>query len=255
MNNRLSWGHESLALEFQWSPEHTPWLSRVSGIDGAGVALGEGLPLVDILTVDDGHEPASDRLVHTGIGRSLRYASHHDWNAGGVHYLELELLDAEHGVSAVLSLSSPAGCSAFRSRVVVTNVSAVHTVVARSVTTWSTYLGGSSESIADWDLVRGKSDWLAEGRWSTEPVASLLPELGAELTGHNPRGSYSVISQGAWSTGKNLPVASLVSRSRKFAWAWEIEHNGAWRWEVGSDNSDAFFALSGPTDTDRKSVV
>lgn len=29
-------------------------------------------------------------------------------------------------------------------------------------------------------------------------------------------------------------------------WAFQIEHNGAWRWEIGQDREDGYFALSGP---------
>ncbi len=33
-------------------------------------------------------------------------------------------------------------------------------------------------------------------------------------------------------------------------WLWQIEHNGAWRWEIGEDTDGAYVALPGPTDTD-----
>lgn len=30
-------------------------------------------------------------------------------------------------------------------------------------------------------------------------------------------------------------------------WAWQIEHNGPWRWEIGDGLRDGYVALSGPT--------
>ena len=34
------------------------------------------------------------------------------------------------------------------------------------------------------------------------------------------------------------------------AWAFQAEHNGAWRWEIGDNTSDGYFAVSGPTAVD-----
>ena len=251
MSDLFSWGHDALALEFSWSADSAPALASVRGAGNATIELPRGLPLVDILTADHGHALASARLVHTSIGEALRYVSHDSTVSDEETQLVLTLADPTGSVIVSLELASPLGVAAFTSMVRVRNTSN-RPVVLRQVTSWSAYFGhtvGGASTFDNWDLVHGSSDWLGEGRWSTDHLRGLqFPEIAADLTGHNPRGELAYVSSGTWSTGKYLPVAMLVSPTDKFAWGWEIEHNGAWRWEIGEDTADGYFSVSGPTD-------
>ena len=77
-------------------------------------------------------------------------------------------------------------------------------------------------------------------------------------------------STGTWSSGRYLPAGAVVNRRTGHAWAWQIEHNGGWHWEVGECArraagpvpapqgrhapqgavSGAYLALLGPTDAE-----
>ena len=251
MYDQLTWGHEALQLRFEWSADRGPSLSGVAGRDGVIHAITAGLPLVDVLTVGDGHSAASSRLVHTVVGDDLRYDGHRAWRERGVHSLELHLAHAPSGLEVFLLLTSHDGASAFSAQARVVNTGSAPQVLL-SVASFETYLGTQDGAVHDWMLTRGTSHWLAEGRWSASSLSELLPDVAAGLTNHNPRGAWSVSSRGAWSTGADLPVAVASSASSALAWAWEIQHNGGWRWEIGADNADYYFAVSGPTDQDHQ---
>lgn len=253
MSNRLTWGHSSLQLDFEWAENRAPWIRSVSGRAATPHFMGQGLALVDVLTVGDGHASASSRLIRTVVGDELRYERHVALEDGEQRSLELHLVAPKRQLRVVLELISTDGIAAFSSRVRVSNQGSADQVL-RSVTSFSAYFGDSVENTraGDWNLIHGQSDWLAEGRWQTEAVRDLIPEISAELTGHNPRGKFAVSSHGGWSTSGGQPVAVLSSPSGHFAWAWEIQHNGGWRWEIGDDNEDTYFATSGPTDEDHQ---
>ncbi|WP_035702065.1 glycoside hydrolase family 36 protein, partial [Glycomyces tenuis] len=90
-----------------------------------------------------------------------------------------------------------------------------------------------------------------EGRWTRLPLRGPdFPELAEDLTGQNPRGAWAVTSDGTWSTGRHLPVGGVESAKTGLALLWQIEHNGAWRWEIGEDTGGGYVGLSGPTDAD-----
>jgi alpha-galactosidase len=207
--------------------------------------------MVEVLAAHAGHTPASDRLVHTAIGESLRYISHRESRVGSRSILTLELESKLHGVAAQQVIELDDAAAAIRSSVSVRNT-AGEALVLQSVTSWSAAIGSTTgaDPIGDWTLTSGTSDWLAEGRWQTQPLRALFPQLAEELTGHNPRGSHSATSAGTWSTGRALPVGFVASTGLALAWAWQVEHNGAWRWELGQDTPGAYLALSGPTESD-----
>ena len=55
-------------------------------------------------------------------------------------------------------------------------------------------------------------------------------------------------------------MGAVINRRTGAAWAWQIEHNGAWHWQVGeftppcaaSDGGQAYLALLGPTDAEHQ---
>ena len=99
----------------------------------------------------------------------------------------------------------------------------------------------------EWVLTEGHFDWLGEGRWQERKLDDFFPMLQQEMTGHDPRGEHAVVSTGAWSTGSMAPLAFLENKDAGAVWAFQVEHNGAWRWEVGNNTVDGYFAVSGPT--------
>jgi alpha-galactosidase len=252
VTQRLTWGNSALELSFEWGVDLAVCLVGVR-TKTTEAALGHDLPFAELVTARRGHTVASDRLVHTSIGEALRYVSHTTSMANGWTRLVIEQQDAASGLKVEIQLGVPDGIPAVRSTVRVTNMSGIP-VVLRSIASFATRLGALSTGSADfgaWQLVSGKSDWLGEGRWQTRSLrGDDFPVLGQQLTGHDLRGQHAVVSTGTWSSGKNLPVGALVRKDVPLAWAWQIEHNGPWRWEVGEDSVDGYLALSGPTEGD-----
>ncbi|GAA4491689.1 glycoside hydrolase family 36 protein [Microbacterium panaciterrae] len=252
MTDRLSWGNGTLTIELEWSADSAPRIAAVRS-EGTSLTMPAGLPLVDVLAVSHGHSLASDRLVHTVIGHESRYAGHDQRSTATGVELRIRLAHEDTGLEIELLLQLLHGLSVLRSSASVVN-RGDGAVVLRSVPALALYLGGDNESsIRDWELHHALSDWLGEGRWLAEPFDGVrFPRLEQHLTNHNPRGEFRVISTGTWSTGKHLPVAAVGSRRLGAAWAWQVEHNGAWRWEIGEDTAGGYVALSGPTDTDHQ---
>jgi len=252
MTDRLSWGTEKLTVEIEWSADSAPRIAAVEH-DGLRLDMPTGLPLVDVLAVNQGHSLASDRLVHTAIGHDLRYAGHDEAATATGSALRVRLDHVQTGLRIELLLELTDGLSVLRSSATVLN-DGHEPVVLRSIPSLALYLGGNGRSsIREWEVYHALSDWLGEGRWVREPLNGVrFPRLEQQLTNHNPRGEFSVISSGTWSTGKHLPVAAVRSTRLGAAWAWQIEHNGAWRWELGEDTASGYLALSGPTDTDHQ---
>lgn len=246
----LRWGNDRAAFSFQWS-EGAPVSCVSVAVDGGEEVLLHVVPVVEVLTASSGHLPASGRLAHTEVGANLRYVDHEETSHDGLRTLTVRQRYEDLEVSLVLQACD--GVAAIRAAVTVTNTGASRTVL-RSVSSWSsgfTVDGLGDDPLAGWERVTAVSDWLGEGRWTTEAMrgAEFVP-LAAELTGSNPRGALVATSDGTWSTGHHLPTGLLTSATPAIAWMWQIEQNGAWRWEIGEDNGGAYITLAGPTDAD-----
>ncbi|ARC58203.1 Alpha-galactosidase [Frondihabitans sp. 762G35] len=248
-----TWGHPGLTLTFDLRAGAAPTLTSVWSESTGLHEIAAGLPLMDVLVVDAGHALANTRLVHTAVGEDLVYVSHDTRDDESGVTLAIIADDPSRHLRVTMTLTSPWGAPAFTSRVRVENTGSEKSVVLQQVATWAAYAGRSPErgsEASDWVLTRGYSDWLAEGRWTGEALDALrMPDTASWLTGHNGRGAEVFASEGSWSTGKHIPVAILSSASHGFAWAWEVQHNGGWRFEVGRDIADVYFAVSGPTDS------
>jgi alpha-galactosidase len=114
--------------------------------------------------------------------------------------------------------------------------------------------------VDDLDVLWAENDWLAEGRWQQRALRDALPDLNRSVHGADPRGRFGLTSLGSWSSGAYLPMGAVINRRTGAAWAWQIEHNGAWHWQVGeftppraaSDGGQAYLALLGPTDAEHQ---
>ncbi|WP_062311407.1 glycoside hydrolase family 36 protein [Demequina rhizosphaerae] len=251
MTERLRWGSDDLTLTLEWDESSAPRIAEVAA-DGVVVTMPAGLPLVDPITVGAGHVPASGRLVHGQLGRDARVVSASESEQDGRRELRIVSRHEEAGLELVTTFEAW-DAAAVRVTTTVTNRGErVHRL--RSLPTFSLYAGATGDVDASeepWRLHHARSEWLAEGRWTSDPVpGDRFPGIAEELTGHNPRADEAVASSGTWSTGRALPMGLLVSEATGATWAWQIEHQGEWRWEVNRDTAGPYLATSGPTDAD-----
>lgn len=250
----FSWGNDCLTLYFQWSDDAAVSMARlVAG--GTDIRFAHNLPLVEILTAGTGHWIANDRLTSTTVGRDMRYVSHavdgpvRGSTDCGLSRLAIVMENPQAHLRSTMTFELPQHTAMFRTCVMVENMGD-DPITLESVTSWTSEFGAPEGRCADmgaWSVQEARYDWLGEGRWDVTPVRELLPRLSQQLTGHNPRGEYAVISTGTWSTGKNVPLGLVQSQDFAVTWLFQIEHNGAWRWEIGDDTSDGYMALSDPT--------
>ncbi|WP_158276246.1 alpha-galactosidase [Bifidobacterium callitrichidarum] len=171
----------------------------------------------------------------------------------GKYRLTVYLTDPESHVNVEAHYETFTGSSTFRSYMTVTNAAtADDTIVLESVTSWTAGFGApnAETDINAWDVLECDNEWLGEGRWKRTHVTDYVPEMHENLIGHNQRYSHTVVSTGTWSTGSGAPMGVLESNQLKLVWLFQIEHNGAWRWEIGKNGDDGYLALSGPTNND-----
>ncbi|KFI64212.1 glycoside hydrolase family 36 protein [Bifidobacterium cuniculi] len=244
----LQWGNDLLALTLGWD-DATP--VHLTHIRSAAVSLHftRNIPIVEIMTARHGHWEASDRLIHTTLGASMRVISSRQWQENGSRFLNVMQESIQDGVQATLQLELPDGCVMFRSTVEIRNTG-TEVLSLESVTSWATLLGspdGMSPDPGAWNIAQCRQEWLSEGRWGTKNLRELFPVISQGLTGHDPRSKHAVVSTGTWSTGNYLPMTLFISKYLGAAWFMQIEHNGAWRWETGDCTRDAYMATSGPT--------
>jgi alpha-galactosidase len=103
------------------------------------------------------------------------------------------------------------------------------------------------------DVVCADSDWVAESRWRRVPLRETgLVDIDPEVHHHPSRSRFAVTSRSSWSTGERLPTGAIVAGDDTWALGWQIEHNGAWHWEIGERRVGAYLALFGPTDTEHQ---
>lgn len=251
MVQSFQWGNDRLTLCFEVDDQGAASLAEARSVSATAV-MGRRLPLVEIMAAGTGHWIADDRLIHTALGAELRYAGHETRRDESLKANVLTVRLASKSLSAAVVLTLLDDAAMVRSEVTVTN-DGKEPVTLESVTSLLFSFGApeSADSrLEGWNLIEGDYDWLGEGRWKTRAVRDLLPQLSQHLTSVDPRGEHRVVSTGTWSTGRHATAAVLENRDFGLAWFFQVEHNGAWRWEIGDNTSDGYAAVSGPTAVD-----
>ncbi|GAA3595175.1 alpha-galactosidase [Nonomuraea rosea] len=251
MNTSVVWGHPNLRVVLDVSPDGPVGVRSVT-CGGSGAAKHRpraAQPLVELLLPGAGRARASHRFSRTAAGERLVYRGCDQRREGRWHVLRLDLHDAGSGLDAEVFFRSADGVAAFQAWTRVTN-RGQEPVLLLGVTSFAAAFAGSVDSA---DVVRAESEWLGESRWTREPLrAHAVPDLELPAHGQDGRGLLAVVSTGTWSTGSRLPTGGLIDRDSGRAWLWQIEHNGAWRWEVGERLGGPYVALLGPTDIDHQ---
>ncbi|MEV0388416.1 glycoside hydrolase family 36 protein [Nonomuraea sp. NPDC050643] len=247
LNTSVVWGHPSLRVVLDVSPDGPVGVRSLSG-GGSEQRPRTTQPLVELLLPGTGRARASHRFSQTTVGRRLAYRGCDQRRDGVWHVLRVDLHDAGSGLDAEVFLRSADGVGALQTWTTVTN-RGPEPALLLAVSSFAAMFAGPAGAV---DVVRGDSEWLGESRWTREPLRAAVPDLGLAAHGQDGRGVLAVTSTGTWSTGGRLPTGGLIDRDGGRAWLWQIEHNGAWRWEVGERLDGPYVALLGPTDLDHQ---
>lgn len=241
----LTSARSGLELSVSWTDDRPASLGLALG--GLGSPSVSTQPLVEAMTSGSGKEWAGSRYITTSIGCRLRYESHDVERHGPWQLLRLSQRDVETGLLFTSDLRIHDDGNGLRATTRITNVGS-ETVRLLAVTSvvFADFAGSDVDSLR---LVRGRSDWLAEGRWRDLPLRDAgLPQLKYADRPFRTRGSIDASSTSSWSTLSELPTAVLTNHTMGLSWAFQVEHNGAWLWQIGETTEGPYLALLGPTD-------
>ncbi|NEG55589.1 glycoside hydrolase family 36 protein [Bifidobacterium platyrrhinorum] len=250
MAGTFTWGNDAVTLRFAYADDKPVVINGIEDRNGA-VAFPHEQPFVEVLAAGrgTGHWICNHRLTQTSLGQSLRYRSSNATSTDLGDELDIVMASDEYGFTATAHFLLPRGCRMFRTTVTIANT-ADTPLVLESATSFAASFGtrdpDGGTDFDGWNLLQCDTDWLGEGRWHETPMRELCPFLNQQMVGRDPQGTHEVISEGTFSTGTALPIGVLRNVRGGLAWAFQVEHNGAWRWEAGEDNADGYFALSGP---------
>ena len=247
----LTLGDDFFQVMIELGDDEPPVLAAVQR-DGHRLELAKPQRLVEILTLADGRHNPSPRLSRTTLGAELRCRSHDRSADGSVLWLELA---EPGGLAAEVELRVRPGVAAITSVITVRNGSG-EPVWLTAVPSIGTALTGRLDDDEfgpeQVEIITGASDWLGEFRWSRVPARQLLVGLDSPRHLVSGKGSLVQRSTGSWSTGAQLPTGGLVDIGDRWAWLWQVEHNGGWRWELGDDQAGISLAAGGPTEVDHQ---
>jgi alpha-galactosidase len=265
---RIGWTDGKLSLRIDVSADGTAGLTlgaagpaNAPGAashppDESGPPDSPGVPLADIVVAGEGRSWSGGRYAESVVGRRLRYRDHEEQVRGAWRRLQVRLDDPVTGLRATVVYELLSGHGVLRSWVTLTNHGAGPLTVESVTSFLAGGLTGTQDqaSLADLDILWAENDWIAENRWQQRSLRDALPDLNRAAHGAGSRGRFGLTSLGSWSTGTYLPMGAVVSRRTGATWAWQIEHNGAWHWQVGEwrppgsagSADQAYLALLGP---------
>lgn len=246
----IVWNAGLVTLVFSIDKNGFIFLTSLSCQDQS-LTFKQHLPLAEVLIAGSGHWQASGRLIQTEIGRDLIYKDHTILRTADYQSLSIDLYDTKRQLLVTVTYQVLNETGMIRAFTEIQNES-LQPITLESVTSWVSSLGSESSQadMGDWKLYESDFEWLGENRWHSSPLKQYFPNLSYEITDSTPRGIHQAVSTGSWSTGSKAPVAVLESLKSGLTLFFQIEHNGAWRWEIGNAGQDGYIALSGPTRND-----
>ena len=215
------------------------------GSDDGLASVDPGWPpaqvLVEITAVGSGVMRGGASYDGSRIGSRLRYSGHSvsaDGNAISLHQA-----DAATGLTVTSLIESLPGSLSLRSHTRVSNLGGSDI----RITAVSSLAMGFDLDIDNARAIIGKSGWTSEGRWVMEPLRSAgLVDYGQSLHAKGSPPYLRVGSSDSWSTGQFHTTGGVDAGN--YTMLWQIEHNGAWQYQLTERPGDIGLALFGPTD-------
>jgi alpha-galactosidase len=233
----IGWSDDALELRIDVDEDGMARMTRLASPSPIRVIADAALPLLDVIVSGEGRMWSGGRYCESAAAGRFRYAGHRESSPGSAwHELCVDLADSVTGLRAEVFYRVLVGQGAVRSWVRLSNQGR-EPVTVESVTSF--LCGGLSggagvpDDLGDLDVRWAETDWLAEGRWQSRSLRDALPDLNRRVHGADPRGRFGLTSLGSWSSGAYLPMGAVIAGRTGHAWAWQIEHSGAWHWQVG----------------------
>lgn len=252
VGERITWRPGTIELDISVAADGPPMVERFtrSG-DESAPHPASALPFAEIHLGGEGSAiSSSERLMGSAVGRRLRFVDHREWLQDGMAHLEVISQDPRTRISVISRWSSWPDLPVVRCETEV--VAGAEPVELRAVS--SVALGGISAPNANWWLDHevgfAHNTWFREMVWQCRTPAELgLDDSGLDQWGiTSSRALFAIGQRGSWSTGGHLPMGVLRSRDQPRSVLWQVEHNGAWRWELGDQGGALYLVASGPTD-------
>ena len=277
----LDWNNSRVQLRFEHDPDGPVRLVGIDDLDAPiktpEFAPSPTQPLVEVLAPAYGRSNNSYRYDGTTLGAGLRYLSHDTSTTNGIDRLAIVQSHGMSGLKTTSVFEAVAGVPAVRTTTTVAIEDGHEALLIWAVTTFAT--GAiTSDAINDIDIWHAVSGWSSENRWTSTPLRSPgLVAIDARSRGETSRNRVAATSLSTWSSALYNPAGAAQNRATGTTLAWQIEHNGAWHWEVGEkpdwtrgalpiedrvrsaepagplrgdrSNDGGYLAILGPTDT------
>lgn len=260
----FSWKTDALTVNFGQNAEGAVCVDQVlpAGVHnddkGARLFQSSHLPLVSVRVVGEGNtaDKTAKALVGGYLSTRLRYQSHEEKRDGDIQALLVHSIDEPTMIKVTTRLVVHGCIPVIRATATVTNQSNETSVILTQVS--SLTIGGltrlSEQWFQDYSLMTANNGWFREAQWRRHS----LPDIGIDSNGicelpDGHTGSQAIFTlqnRGSFSTGSHLPMGLLESVSGSDTWAWQVEHNGSWRWEIGDYKDSVYLAAGGPTGVD-----
>lgn len=255
----LTWGNGVFQVHFH-ADDSSP--VRLLAVAARGMELPatpdltRGHRLVEVLSPAHGRWPGSDRIGETEIGLRLRFQSVQNLrDDDGAHHLVITQLDGLTGLQVDSHFRAWDQVSGYQSWQVLT--ATVRPVVLEGVTsTIVPVFPQLTEIEADnSDVLWGQASWVTENVWHRQSLREYgLTDNDKIRHNHVPRNKFGLVSPSSWSSGKYLPTGAITTKDDRWSVAFQIEHSGAWSWEVAEDMVGLHASLTGPVESSHQWV-
>ncbi|KAF4334825.1 alpha-galactosidase [Fusarium beomiforme] len=238
--------YEILPLNHQLQKQVSPFFSSSE------------LPLVSVRLTGEGNtgDKTAKSLICTYLSSRLKYESHQQYQSDQEDRLEIYSRDDKTGILVTCHLKVFKNIPVLNSAVTITNDSKEGDITITQLS--SLTIGELTSTTNAWNkeysLMIATNGWFREAQWQQRS----LPDIGIDKNAIYGRPDAHTASQttfglqnrGSFSTGSHLAMGALESQLNSDTWAWQIEHNGSWRWEIGDYKDSVYMAAGGPTAID-----
>ncbi|WP_072723749.1 glycoside hydrolase family 36 protein [Bifidobacterium lemurum] len=206
-----------------------------------------------MLTSTNGRRMNHQRLTDTRDGWNLRFRQAEQRHTGNRGELRITQHDESTGLTVESLFAAYDGISVvtwsatIRSdrRLPVESMSSLNVAVP---------LSAAGASVDDAEVFWADSTWAAENNWHRAPLRAMgVVDINTVVNPRVPGARFALRSRSAWSTGEHLPDGILqLNGEHPTALMWQIEHNGAWSWEIGEGVTGLQVMAGGPNCDDHQ---